>query len=50
MEPGQISPRQSPLVELFRGAPIAKTTGMRLHYNEAAPAVFVFRVNSVPFL
>jgi uncharacterized protein (TIGR00369 family) len=32
--------RQEKLTQLFHGAPIAKTTGMRLRYNEDGQAIF----------
>ncbi|MFO1519556.1 MAG: PaaI family thioesterase [bacterium] len=32
--------RQERLIHLFHGAPIAQTTGMRLHYNDEGQAVF----------
>jgi len=32
--------REARMVEYFHGAPISKTMGMRLHYNEAGQAVF----------
>src|SRR5262245_24933642 len=38
--------RQDRLVELFHGAPIAKTTGRRLHYNEAGQAVLEMPYNA----
>src|SRR4030095_13231453 len=37
--------RQDRLIELFHGAPIAQTTGMRLHYNENGQAIFEMPYN-----
>jgi uncharacterized protein (TIGR00369 family) len=40
IDPIQRRERETRLVELFHGAPIAQNTGMRLRYNEAGQACF----------
>jgi uncharacterized protein (TIGR00369 family) len=44
-EPSKRRERETKLVELFHGAPIAQSTGMRLHYNEAGQAIFEMPYN-----
>jgi uncharacterized protein (TIGR00369 family) len=37
--------KQKRFIDLFHGAPIAKTTGMRLSYNDAGQAIFTMPYN-----